>query len=258
MTEQQKCQNREQLPPKPRGTQASMNISEAGIELIKRFEGVKLQAYDDGVGVITIGYGHTKGVRWGDTITQDEAENLLQEDLEQFERCVTDAVDVPLNQNQYDALVSFAFNVGCGALRRSTLLTKLNAGDYQGAADQLLRWNRGGGKVMRGLVLRRQAERELFLSEPFKSPDYEDRIREVEPTPFNDCQVLALSEGDKGPCVQRLQMALNRWSGTRVLTPDGIFGFITQGVVRQFQFQKELTRDGVVGPHTWRALEDYL
>ncbi|MEA3641301.1 MAG: lysozyme [Lamprobacter sp.] len=139
-------------------------ISQTGIDLIKRFEGLELQAYRDPVGIVTVGYGHTKTARMGQQISEAEAESLLRQDLEQFERCVSESVKAPLEQSHFDALVSFAFNVGCGALKRSTLLKKLNALDYPGAADELPRWNQAGGRVLRGLVRRRAAERDLFLS----------------------------------------------------------------------------------------------
>jgi len=141
-----------------------MKISDKGLSLIKEFEGCKLTAYKDIVGVLTIGYGSTgTHVKEGMTISQERAEALLREDVLRFEQCVNKLVKVELTQNQFDALVSFAFNLGCGNLGSSTLLKKLNARDYQGAADQILRWNRAGGKIVNGLVRRREAERTLFL-----------------------------------------------------------------------------------------------
>jgi len=139
-----------------------MKISERGKDLIKLFEGCRLKAYDDGVGVWTIGYGHTVGVKPGDEITQEQADEWFSEESEQFSNKVQVLVLVEVNQNQFDALVSLAYNIGVGALSRSTLLRKLNAGDYQGAAEQFDVWNRGGGKVMLGLVRRREQERKLF------------------------------------------------------------------------------------------------
>lgn len=136
------------------------------LSLIKRFEGLRLKAYICPAGVPTIGYGTTKGVRMGQTITEEEAERLLREDVAVFERGVDEAVKVPLNPNQRAALVSFAYNVGLGAFRTSTLLRLLNKGDYAGAAKQFDRWTKGGGKVLPGLVKRRAAERELFERKP--------------------------------------------------------------------------------------------
>ena len=136
-----------------------------GIDLIKQFEGLRLAAYQDMVGVWTIGYGHTgPDVKPGLVITQQQAEQLLINDLAQFERRVNDLVTVQINQNQFDALVSFSYNLGVGALQKSTLLRLLNAGSYQPAADEFPRWNRAGGNVVAGLTRRRYAERQLFLT----------------------------------------------------------------------------------------------
>lgn len=141
--------------------------------MIKGFEGLRLDAYPDpGTGnlPITIGYGSTtnpQGDPWqmGDRITAEQADRLLRRDVAQFETAVKQAVQIPVNSNQFSALVSFAFNVGSTALRESTLLRLLNAGNFQGAADQFLRWNKGSnGQVMEGLKRRRAAERQLFLN----------------------------------------------------------------------------------------------
>lgn len=133
-------------------------------EAIKKAEGLRLTAYLDTGGVWTIGYGHTGAdVREGLTIPLSEAERLLTRDLKVAEGHVNDAVKVKLTQNQFDALVSFVYNVGGGAFRSSTLLKLLNAGDYEGAAYQLPRWNKDNGKVIPGLTNRRHEERDLFL-----------------------------------------------------------------------------------------------
>lgn len=139
-----------------------MHTSQKGLDLIKSFEGLRLSAYKDVVGVVTIGYGTTSGVKMGDTITKERAEQLLREDVERFEQQVLRLVRVPLSQGQHDALVSFVYNLGAGNLSNSTLLRLLNAGDYAGAAAQFDRWNKAGGKVLAGLVRRRAAERALF------------------------------------------------------------------------------------------------
>ncbi|HHL1466161.1 TPA: lysozyme [Klebsiella pneumoniae] len=146
-----------------------MQTSEKGIALIKQFEGCKLTAYQDSVGVWTIGYGWTKPVdgkpiRAGMTIKQETAERLLKTGLVSYESDVSRLVKVGLTQGQFDALVSFTYNLGARSLSTSTLLRKLNAGDYAGAADEFLRWNKAGGKVLNGLTRRREAERALFLS----------------------------------------------------------------------------------------------
>ena len=145
-----------------------MQTSDKGIALIKQFEGCKLTAYQDSVGVWTIGYGWTKPVdgkpiRAGMTIKQETAERLLKTGLVSYENDVSRLVKVDLTQGQFDALVSFTYNLGARSLSTSTLLRKLNAGDYAGAADEFLRWNKAGGKVLNGLTRRREAERALFL-----------------------------------------------------------------------------------------------
>ncbi|MEG6000102.1 lysozyme [Enterobacter ludwigii] len=146
-----------------------MQTSDKGIAMIKQFEGCKLTAYQDSVGVWTIGYGWTKPVdgkpiRAGMTIKQETAERLLKTGLVSYESDVSRLVKVGLTQGQFDALVSFTYNLGARSLSTSTLLRKLNAGDYAGAADEFLRWNKAGGKVLNGLTRRREAERALFLS----------------------------------------------------------------------------------------------
>lgn len=142
-----------------------MKISKKGLDLIKEYEGLELKAYKDSVGVLTIGYGSTGShVKPGMTITAQEAEALLLKDVERFEKGVAAAVKVPLNQNQFDALVSFSFNLGLGSLQKSTLLRKLNSGDYAGAQAEFKRWNKAGGVVLRGLVRRRASEALLFGS----------------------------------------------------------------------------------------------
>lgn len=146
----------------------SKSISKTGIDLISSFEGIRLNAYDDGVGVWTIGIGATVypngvKVKKGDKCTLEQAKEYFAHDLKRFEKTVNDLVIVSLTQNQFDALVSLTYNIGSTAFKNSTLLKKLNAKDFTGAADQFLVWNKGGGKVMKGLVRRREAERALFL-----------------------------------------------------------------------------------------------
>ena len=151
------------------GIPESMSVSNKGVDLICEFEGKRLVAYDDGVGVWTIGFGTIKypnGVRVekGDTCTLDQAKEYMRHDLIEFEHTVNSSVKVPLNQNQFDALVSLAYNIGSNAFKSSTLVKKLNTGDYQGAADQFNVWINAGGKRMQGLVNRRDKEKLLFLS----------------------------------------------------------------------------------------------
>ena len=139
-----------------------MNTSQNGIDLIKHFEGCELYAYKCPAGVWTIGYGHTKDVEPGMQITEDDAHNMLVEELNEYETYVNTLVSVPLNQNQFDALVSWVYNLGGCNLKASTLLKVLNSGDYEGVPAQIMSWNKAGGKVLEGLTRRRQAEADLF------------------------------------------------------------------------------------------------
>lgn len=142
-----------------------MRLSAYGLNLIKGFEGLRLEAYKpiESEKYFTIGYGHYGAdVRQGEKITQEQATSLLEKDLEGFEACVNSHVHVPLNQNQYDALVSFCYNVGQSAFSTSTLLELLNEKNYQGASLEFPLWVHDGGKVIQGLVTRRKAEQELF------------------------------------------------------------------------------------------------
>jgi len=142
-------------------------IDKRGLDLVKHFEGLYLKAYQDSVGVWTIGYGHTGlthkdgTVYKGLVITETQADDLLRHDMSYFGLRVNGLITVPITQDQFDALTSFDFNTG--GLAKSTLRKKLNAGDYQGAADEFLRWNKAGGKTLKGLTRRRESERNLFL-----------------------------------------------------------------------------------------------
>ena len=146
------------------GKDYGMKTSGIGIELIKEFEGCRQVAYQDSVGVWTIGYGHTKDVYEGQLVIKKTCETMLAEDLEEFEDYVESYVKVELSQNQFDALVAWTFNLGPGNLSESTMLKKLNEGDYDAVPDEIRRWNRAGGEVLRGLIRRRAAEANLFSS----------------------------------------------------------------------------------------------
>ena len=144
-----------------------MKTSEAGLRLIKEFEGFRSKAYVCPAGVLTIGYGHTSAagepaVVRGMEITNGVAHEILRSDLERFERGVTRLVKVDLEQNQFDVLVSFAFNCGLGNLKKSTLLKRVNAKRFEDVPAELMKWTRGGGKVLPGLVRRRRAEAEMW------------------------------------------------------------------------------------------------
>lgn len=170
-----------------------MPVNAEALKLIMSHEGLRLQAYPDpahGWSVPTIGYGHTSAggppkVTKGMSITEAEAEAILRQDLAYVVREVERLVTVPLNENQKGALASFTFNLGAGNFSSSTLLRKLNAGDYLGAAGEFERWVYGAGKVMPGLERRRRDEKDLFLkpvpqtSSPQPSPDPSDAPRPV-------------------------------------------------------------------------------
>jgi len=164
-------------------------INSEGLALIKQWEGLRTTAYKDAVGVWTIGYGHTSAagtpyVQMGLKITSRDAENILARDLRQYERAVEEAVKVALNDNQFAALVSFTYNVGIGNFRKSTLLKKLNAGDYEAVPLELAKWTRAGKKHLKGLANRRAAEAGLWVKGEFVAS------REVKPTPVNDSPVF--------------------------------------------------------------------
>jgi lysozyme len=158
-------------------------ISEAGLTLIKRFEGLRLKAYLCPGDVWTIGYGHTAGVTAGMVIDEDEAHRLLREDVANTERAISNMIRVAMTDDQFAALTSWAFNVGSGAARGSSLRKRLNAGDYDAIPTELAKWRMAGGKVSNGLVRRRAAEAEMWSRTniappsplPVPRPDNPDR-----------------------------------------------------------------------------------
>jgi GH24 family phage-related lysozyme (muramidase) len=236
----------DEQPPDVAERRGSKHINGEGFKLLTTFEGCELTACDDGSGVWTIGYGHTEGVYEGMTITQTQAEEWLRQDLEKFESYVEDAVEDQLNDNQFSALVCFCFNVGpgVGGFGDSTLLKLLNKGDYQGAANQFLRWNKVYGEPWLGLTRRRLAEQALFLGKPWQPfLNYEETT----------VRVLKLTAPMmQGEDVRQVQEALNKVGID--IEPDGFFGKDADKAVRQFQQQKHLEVDGVVGSETRRAL----
>jgi lysozyme len=147
-----------------------MKVSQQGLELIKAFEGFRSRAYQDVVGVWTIGYGTTRvdgqPVCQGMVCTREQAEEWLRKDVDKYLQEVSALINpkIKLTQNQIDAIASLVYNIGVGNFSRSTLLRLINAGDMEGAAKQFLRWNKAGGRVVEGLTRRRQAEAELFLT----------------------------------------------------------------------------------------------
>jgi lysozyme len=142
-----------------------MEISQEGLSLIKFFEGCKLKAYKCSAGVPTIGWGSTQGVSMDMEISQQRADALLLEDVAVYEKEVNKSVKVPLEQNQFDALVAWTFNLGGSNLRKSTMLKVLNEGKYDLVPAEMRRWNKAGGETLEGLVRRREAESKLFKNE---------------------------------------------------------------------------------------------
>lgn len=145
-----------------------MQLSKTGIELLKHFEGCELKAYQDSVGVWTIGYGHTKGIYEGLEITQSEAEKMLVDELPEYEGYITDKIVPMLQQHEFDALVCWVYNLGPTNLSSSTMLKKLNAGEFKEVPFQMKRWDKAGGQPLLGLTRRRNAEALLFKGEQWK------------------------------------------------------------------------------------------
>lgn len=211
-------------------------------QLIEEFEGCRLDPYQDSVGVWTIGYGHTGDDVYAGcpSITQEEADALLAQDLAKFEAHVAELCPV-CSQQQFDALVSFAYNLGQGALAGSTLRQLHNAGDYTPASGEFHKWNHAGGQVLSGLTRRRAAEANAYATGTYAS------------TPAGDSTTAApgqptLRIGASGASVTALQQKLG-------IAADGSFGPATDNAVKAFQSAHGLTADGVVGPQTWAALQ---
>lgn len=217
---------------------ASRKISEKGLNLIKQFEGCRLRAYQCSAGVWTIGYGHTAGVRQGQTITQAQAEEYLKQDCRKFENYVNNKAYVPvtaqLNQNQFDALVSFAFNCGQGNLK--TLCAGRSTAQIAAA---LPKYNKAAGKVLSGLVRRRVAEQKLFNTAVSSTV-------ETANTETEDYNMKTIKKGSKGNAVKVWQIIVG-------VTADGIFGSGTEKATKTWQASAGLTVDGVAGPKSWKV-----
>lgn len=225
-----------------------MRISEAGLDLIRRFEGLRLNAYRCAAGVWTIGYGHTAGVKQGQKISKAQAEAFLREDIARFERAVN-GLNRPWSQGQFDALVSFAFNCGEGNLSR------LCAGrSAEVISKKMLLYHKAGGRVNQGLVERRSAEQALFLRDterksecpytvPKKSVTSGDNGRRCGCTDF-----ITAGEG-----VRWVQWQLNRAMGCGLMV-DGLCGVKTEAAIRAFQTDRGLSVDGICGKKTRAAL----
>lgn len=217
---------------------ANRKISEKGLNLIKQFEGCRLRAYQCSAGVWTIGYGHTVGVRQGQTITQAQAEEYLKQDCKKFENYVNNKSYVPiteqLNQNQFDALVSFAYNCGQGNLK--TLCAGRSTAQIAAA---LPKYNKAAGKVLSGLVRRRAAEQKLFNAAV-------SGTAETANTETEDYNMKTIKKGSKGNVVKVWQIIIG-------VTVDGIFGSGTEAATKTWQKKHGLTVDGIAGPKSWKV-----
>lgn len=217
---------------------ANRRIGQAGLDLIKQYEGCRLAAYRCAAGVWTIGYGHTAGVHSGMTITQAQADAYLQQDIAKFEGYVNNPAYVPiteqLNQNQFDALVSFAFNLGAGNLR------KLCKGR---TAAQIVRtmpnYNKAAGKVLAGLKRRRAAEQALF-NKPVSA------ATPAQNTESEDYNMKTIKKGSKGNAVKVWQIIIGA-------AADGNFGSGTESATKTWQSNHGLAADGIVGKMSWKA-----
>lgn len=152
---------------------SEMNINQSGLMLIKSYEDFRPKPYDDGTGTLTIGYGHTRSVVMPVVVTEEEATKLLIEDIHYFEDAVRREVRVIINRNQFSALVSLTYNIGEGAFRNSTLLKKLNNQNFEAAVGEFEKWNKGGNRELKGLVRRRAAEKQLFMTQPMMQVNQE-------------------------------------------------------------------------------------
>lgn len=218
-----------------------MKTGQAGIDLIKKYEGCRLDAYKCPAGVWTIGYGHTGDVQPGQKITQAQAEAILRVDLEKFEKKVEKYYSrYRWRQNEFDAMVSFAFNLGS--------IDQLTAGGTRSRAviaEKMLLYNKAAGKVLPGLTRRRNEERELFLRKAVENAGAGSSTADA-------AQYPTLKKGSRGEWVKKLQQRL--CSLGYAVACDGIFGDKTLAAVKEFQVMTGLVVDGIVGNATWRAL----
>lgn len=217
---------------------ANKRIGQAGLALIKQYEGCRLTAYKCSAGVWTIGYGHTAGVHSGMTITQAQADAYLQQDTAKFEGYVNNPAYVPitanLNQNQFDALVSFAFNLGAGNLRK--LCKGRTAAQIAQAMTQYCKAN---GKVLAGLRRRRAAEQALFNKPVSAATPAQNQNTE-------DYNMKTIKKGSKGNAVKVWQIIIGA-------AADGIFGSGTESATKTWQSNHGLAADGIVGKMSWKA-----
>lgn len=218
---------------------ANRKIGQAGLALIKQYEGCRLAAYRCAAGVWTIGYGHTAGVHSGMTITQAQADAYLQQDIAKFEGYVNNPAYVPiteqLNQNQFDALTSFAFNLGAGNLRK--LCKGRTAAQIARAMPS---YNKAAGKVLAGLTRRRKAEQALF------NKAVSCTGTTTTSTNTEDYNMKTIKKGSKGNAVKVWQIIIGA-------AADGIFGSGTESATKTWQSNHGLAADGIVGKMSWKA-----
>lgn len=218
---------------------ANRKIGQAGLNLIKQFEGCRLTAYQCSAGVWTIGYGHTAGVYKGMKITQKKAEAYLLQDVAKFEKYINNPSYVPftaqLNQNQFDTLVSFAFNLGQGNVKK--LCTGRRINQIPSAMQQ---YCKAAGKTLPGLQRRRKAEAALY------NKKVEDCTGTIAVKESEDYNMKTIKKGSKGNAVKVWQIII----GT---TPDGNFGSGTENATKTWQKNHGLTADGIVGKNSWKT-----
>ena len=220
---------------------ANRKIGQAGLALIKQFEGCRLAAYQCSAGAWTIGYGHTAGVHKGMKITQAQADEYLKQDIAKFEKYINNPSYVPftdkLNQNQFDALVSFAFNLGQGNVKK--LCTGRVMNQIPSAMQQ---YCKAAGKTLPGLQRRRKAEAALYNKKvESRTGATTTTVKESE-----DYSMNTIKKGSKGKSVKVWQIII----GT---TADGIFGSGTESMTKTWQKNHGLTADGIVGKNSWKA-----
>lgn len=220
---------------------ANRKIGQAGLALIKQFEGCRLAAYQCSAGAWTIGYGHTAGVHKGMKITQAQADEYLKQDIAKFEKYINNPSYVPftdkLNQNQFDALVSFAFNLGQGNVKK--LCTGRVMNQIPSAMQQ---YCKAAGKTLPGLQRRRKAEAALYNKKvESRTGATTTTVKESE-----DYSMNTIKKGSKGNAVKVWQIII----GT---TADGIFGSGTESITKTWQKNHGLTDDGIVGKNSWKA-----
>lgn len=230
-------------------------MNQNGLDLVKHFEGLYTDAYICPAGIPTIGYGHTANVELGQSITHQEAEDILQSDMQKFADAVEKAIIVELNDNQFSALVSFAFNCGAGNLRASTLCRKLNAGDYDCVPSELARWvkatdpSTGKKRSLAGLVKRRAAEGALFLK---RMNETKDSLSEKMPQKI-DAEPDMLVEQYKVNARSGLRMRAGAGAEFEILTTLPLNKTLSTGKEIENWVEVDLECDGVIDGWVYKS-----